>query len=214
MKDIKVIPENERQNRFILFYTLKWLWRKNNHPVDELHRIVGNRTLYDSIMAMKSVDLDDRLQSLSDKIGLPKEYFDGNKKLEFIGITERQWGDYIRLRAKRSEERDNGGGKSSELIRIEGEINSALKDIYENRSAIQSTVFRKLMYFAKYMRKDENTIESHLLEIEQKIEGLERRELNRAKKDALQKHYEVIKKHLDRLSAIMILSEWDQEKKR
>lgn len=209
MKKTTGITDEMCRNRFVLFYTLNWFWKEYGHPIGDLHGTVGNKTLYDNILAMKKISLDKHLDNLSKTTGISKEYLNGKTRLNIKGILELKWDRYMKLRA---EKRKNGTEKSIELIRLEDEIQNSLRKIKEEGYVNQSEVFSKLIYFSIYGKKKDDTIESRLLEIEQKIQKLGRHELKRAEKEAFRQHYEEIKKYLNRLSAIMILDEWDQER--
>lgn len=164
MEDIK----RYYNNRFILFYTLKWLWKKYKHPVSELYKTVfdstgkgNNRSLYDKVLKDKYSPLSsDRVKRLEEITGIDQKYFIGEQTIPCSAFIIEEWDKYISLRRKR-----NGGEKSLDLIHVEAEIIRQL--VVAEAETEVTKEFEKLVYFAKHKRRaPEKSIVSDLQEIE------------------------------------------------
>ena len=148
--------DNYLVNQFILFYTLKHLWKLNEHPVSELYKVLfpsknkigGNKTLYDNILRGQvqyetMVAHSTRLEELT---GISKHYFTGQYELSVPNLIIEDWHKSFMLRGKSETEKPN------ELKELEAKIKREIRNAKNNQSNA-SEPLRRLMYFAEYKHK-------------------------------------------------------------
>lgn len=124
------LSEQKRlQNQFILFYTLKELWKLYGNETSGLYKLLfpsnnragGNKTKYDNILRLQNVNLLSQSSSLADLTGLIDAYFTGERIL-FVGqLKQEDWSKFVQLRKKQG---TSNSAKSDELKQIEYKIKS------------------------------------------------------------------------------------------
>lgn len=204
------------KNLFILFYTLRYLWKYKERKVDDLYKklfptsrskdgnktLAGNKTLYDNILRLKDCNMLPRAKHLSEIIGISEKYFTGETKLT-THVSDENWEKYIRLRKKRG-----SGPKDAELVSVENEIKRGIKLTADNPSS-QSEPFKRLLYFAEFGSKHEDKgAEDLFREIESKIEKCYPSDLEQVQLETLEKHQRAIQEYLRHIAAVAILKRW------
>jgi len=207
---------DERQasrNLFILFYTLRLLWKLSRHRMEELYKLLfpsnsstgGNKTLFDNILNNRGANILPHAGRLAELIGISEKYFTGEYKLIVPGLTDDNWNEFIRLRKKRGE-------KESTLRQVEKRIKDNIQDAVEESSK-QSEPFKRLLYFAKHQRKRaDKTIEALFVEIESKFVECLPTVVEQADIELLKKHQEAVQRHLFHISAAITMAEWKGKK--
>lgn len=230
-KPRKYSNEQELWNkrRFILFYTLRHLWKMYKHPVDELDRMLfetkkgnGNRGVYVAILGLKDIDISYRQYEKLEKItGIPIDYLQGEK---FIRISSQEdesstWSKFMNLRQDWQKKRKDGNAtKSRDLVRTQNTIDSWIKKAVEPENLkTKSEAFQQLVYFAKNMkaRKPETVKPSAMIlsDVESAMAMCEYEVLNKASLEQLKNHYKVLYEYAKRVDAIITLKEWGGVKK-
>lgn len=207
--------EEYLQNLFIMFYTLRHLWKLNEHMVEELYKILfpskrtgkGNKTLYDKILRLeKSPSASDstRLAALT---GIGEGYFTGHYKLSVAGLTDKDWIEFIQLRRKKGTRQ-----KDIALIQAESRIKSAIKKA-KGDPLSQSETFKRLTYFSEYEHKRaDKTLEDLFREIESKIAECKLGDFKQADIELLERHQKAIQAHLYHVAAMITLKSWETQK--
>lgn len=214
------VEESALINRFIIFYTLRFLWKENNRKVNELYEKLfqsvrsgsGNKTLYDNILRLKQIDLSARAKELSSLIDINEQYIlgKGNYKLTIIGFSDsdKTWKRYIQLRQTWAASRENR--KGSELTCVEEEIKKNIRLACQKENfKTQSEVFKRLVYFATYgQKKSEKRADELFAEIERAIGECTCSNIERASAEKLEEHYKMVLEYAHRLDAILTLTKW------
>lgn len=203
------------KNQFILYYTLRYLWKLNGHTVGDLYKILfpsknaigGNKTLYDNILRGKvpyetMVAYSTKFEELT---GLSKHYFTGQYELSITDLTSEDWHRFIQYR------NSNEGTKSNEQKQIEYKIKQKIRDKKENKSP-SSEPLRRLIYFAEYKQKRaDKTLEDLFIEIERKIGECSPNDFEKADLQLLENHQRVIQGHLYNIAAIITVRKWKEK---
>ena len=87
------------RNQFILFYTLRHLWKMKKRRVNDLYKILfpsysrtgGNKTLYDRILSLKGDNLLADSKRLAELTGISETYFTGEHKLSGLKVSDDEW---------------------------------------------------------------------------------------------------------------------------
>lgn len=204
-------------NQFILFYTLRYLWKLKDHAVGELYKTLfpskkgmgGNKTLYDNILRLQvpyktMVGHSKRLEELT---GLSQNYFTGQYELSVNGLINEDWYRFIQLRKK------CGATKNSELKLMEDKIKRGIRLADSNRSSL-SEPLKRLIYFAEYgHKKADKTLEDLFREIESKIGECHPNDFEKASLQLLENHQTAIQKHLYHIAAVVTLKKWKETEK-
>lgn len=197
-------------NRFVLFYTLKWLWKKYNHPIPELYRTLfdstgkgNNRSLYDRVLHDNHSPLsDDRVKRLEEITGIDKKYFIGEQVIPCAAFVIETWDKFISLRKKRK-----GGEKTLELLQIESEIIRQLTVAEAEKNVTKD--FEKLVYFAKHKRRSpEKSIVSDIQEIEEHMNKLSSDKLAGVEASRLEEYRRALFTHYERIDALCVVNRW------
>ena len=213
------IKEKERmglQNQFILFYTLRELWKLFGNETGGLYtilfpsnnRVGGNKTKYDNILKLQNVNLLSQSSQLASLTGLSETYFTGERRLSVGHLTVEDWNKFIQCRKST---RASYGDKSKELRAIERKVKDEIRTASENPER-QSEPFRRLMYFAKYRQKRaDKTLQDKFKDIERAIDELQPTEFRQAELESLKKHQEKIQSYFQRITAVAIMLQWENE---
>lgn len=203
------------QNRFILFYTLRQLWKINKRHPGDLYRVLfpsksesgGNKTLYDNILKLHDVNLLQHSERLAELTGLSEQYFTGECPLKVGDISGSEWERFIQLR--KSENRNTK--KSDGLSLAEFEIKRKIKLASENSNA-QHEQFKRLWYFAQYGHKRiDKTLIELFEEIESKIDKCRPEDFERVDLELLENHQKKISDHLHHIAAVVTLRNWKKD---
>lgn len=209
----KMNEEQEKaylKNLFILFYTLRHLWKSKKRKVNDLYNILfpsasstgGNKTLYDNILRLKDCKMLSHAKRLSEITGINEKYFEGEYKLN-TNVSDEDWGRFIRLKTRRGSD-----SKGAELVNVENAIKSGI-NLTAKELDKQSDPFKRLAYFAEYGHKREDKkIEDLFSEIESKIEECRPFDLEHAQLELLEKHQEAIQTYLRRITAVATVRKW------
>jgi len=209
------MADKEYVNTFITFYTLRQLWKEQGHAVSELYSTIGiNRTLYDKILRMDdSVNLHPYLKRLEEITGINQRYFSGEAKLQFYGLTETTWVEFIELRKNRAK------GEESSSVRKAQSNKDALRDhreeignkiLAESKAIKQSEAFRRLAFFAEYKcKRGKENLMTTISQIEHMMESFGRNELSLLELPELESYREAVRQHLGRIEAICIYKKWE-----
>lgn len=214
---------NENQylvNRFILFYTLRLLWKENKRETDDLYATLftsrqikgNNKTLYDRILRLDdTVNLFPQTKRLAHVTGVPEKYFLGERQYKVTVSNDPNeyatWKLLIDLRQQR------GGGqkkKSQELKDTEAQIRNWILEASKDENIKQmSEVFSRLVTFAKLGKKrSEYEIDDVFSEIEAGIDKCSRQLLVGASSEQLAVHYAKLMEYVHRVKATQILKDW------
>lgn len=205
--------DNYSLNQFILFYTLRHLWKLNKHPVGGLYetlfpsknKIGGNKTLYDNILRDKApyeiiVGHAKRLEELT---GLRREYFTGERELSIPSLMKGDWYEFVMLRKK------SKTVKSDKLKELEGKIRREIHNAKKMNPSGLNEPLRLLAYFAEYQHKrEEKTLEDLFREIESKIGECHPRDFEKASLQLLEKHQSAIQEHFYHIAAVITVKKW------
>lgn len=205
--------DNYLLNQFILFYTLRHLWKLNKHPVSGLYEILfpskneigGNKTLYDNILREEApykiiVGHAKRLEMLT---GLKKECFTGERGLSIPSLINEDWYEFVMLRKK------SKTVKSDTLKELEGKIKREIHNAKKMNPSALNEPLRLLIYFAEYKHKrEEKTLEDLFREIESKIGECHPRDFEKASLQLLEKHQRAIQEHLYHIAAVITINKW------
>lgn len=213
------LSEQKRlQNQFILFYTLKELWKLYGNETSGLYKLLfpsnnragGNKTKYDNILRLQNVNLLSQSSSLADLTGLIDAYFTGERIL-FVGqLKQEDWSKFVQLRKKQG---TSNSAKSDELKQIEYKIKSEIRRVHI-RPDNQTDTLRRLMYFAQYGKKRaDKTLQDKFMGIESAINELLPSEFRQADLEVLKAHQERIQKHLQHITAALTMLQWEKEQK-
>lgn len=215
------IKEKERmglQNQFILFYTLRELWKLYGNETGGLYKILfpsknqvgGNKTKYDNILKLQDVNLLSQSSNLADLTGLSEQYFTGERRLLIGQVTLDDWNKFIQLRKKQGK---SGGEKPGELRQIERKIKDEIKNAMEWPDK-QNATLKKLMYFAQYGKKQATrNLQDKFKEIENVINELQPGEFRQADLEVLKAHQIKIQNHLQRIMAALTMQQWEEEQR-
>lgn len=205
------------RNQFILFYTLRHLWKMKKRRVNDLYKILfpsysrigGNKTLYDRILSLKGDNLLADSKRLAELTGISETYFTGEHKLSGLKVSDDEWKKFIDLRKEKGD-----SPKSADLVQIEDTIKRAISLTVDDKSN-QSEPFKRLLYFAEYGHKrvDKNLIDL-FGEIESKISECKPEEFKAVDLELLKEHQKRIQTHLYHIAAVVTLREWEQERNR
>lgn len=207
--------DNYLLNQFILFYTLRHLWKLNEHPVGELYKLLfpsknaigGNKTLYDNILQgnVKYEIMVGHANRLEELTGLGRNYFSGEYGLSIPSLINEDWYKFALLRKK------SRAGKSDELKVLEGKIKRGIYNAKANQSDL-SEPLRRLVYFAEYKHKRvDKTLEDLFTEIESKISECNPNDFEKASLQLLEKHQRTVQEHLYHIAAIVTIRKWKQD---
>lgn len=196
-------------NRFILFYALRWYWKKYKHPISELHKTLfdskgtgTNRSLFDRVLRDPHLDMTDRAARLEEITGIDKKYFIGEQVIPCNGFNLDEWDKYIGLRI-----RERGQEKSLELSALEMELDRQLTVAMKESN--QTNDFNKLIYFASHKRREpKKSIANSIQEIEFLMEQLNYNMLASADVSVLERYKSILYKHYERIDALCVLSNW------
>lgn len=197
-------------NRFIMFYTLRFLWKCYKNPVPELHSIMfsgGNvtegRTSYNKMLKIDTYVKDAVAKKCEDTTGVDQRYFTGERPMVVADLSLNTWWRFVELWNNRKDD------ERQEFIKLESEIHEKLRKASVADLAKQQEVFRVLAYFAKNKsKKSTHTTLERLTKLEKQIEEFTKRELELVDKDRLEAHRQVLREYTDRITAISILNGW------
>lgn len=202
------------RNQFILFYTLRHLWKMKKRRVNDLYKILfpsysrtgGNKTLYDRILSLRGDNLLADSKRLAELTRISETYFTGEHKLSGLKVSDDEWKKFIDLRQEKG-----SGPKNADLVQIEDTIKTAISLTVDDKSN-QSEPFKRLLYFAEYGHKrvDKNLIDL-FGEIESKISECKPEEFKTVDLELLKEHQAKIHTHLFHIAAVVTLREWEQE---
>ena len=201
---------DEQQNRFITYYIIKQLWLKQKKSVDELYitlfptkRDGGNKTLYDEILRLEPVDLEKRVDipSLYQKTGLSAQYWKGNKPLELQDIIETDWKQLISLRRNRG-----SGSKSSTQKSLENKIKEKISFAYCNESKCSYALQLIIHYIITGEKREDDTCVNRIYNVMSLISEFDRRELETADPELIEKYDKGLSEHYACIKAINILN--------
>lgn len=196
-------------NRFMFFYTLRWLWKRYGHPAPELYSVLvnGNRTLYSRLLRQELVCLDDRVKSMSQLTGVSEKHFTGRQQLLIGNLTAYDWEDFF------SHYRKNFRSAESKAAaaKIEKQLEAAV-----SKPHLQNNTFQTLNYFALNQSKKgvENLVQTTLLDSIRSIDNISRRDMSTLDLDMLKQARESLSKNLKHIDAIITLMEWENGKNR
>lgn len=197
-------------NRFIVFYTLRFLWKLYKNPVPELHKIMfsgGNvtegRTAYSKMLKLDTYVKDSTAERLEKITGVDRRYFTGERTLVVADLSLSTWWRFVELWNYREET------QNQEFIKIEGEIQERIRRAGKADLLKQQEAFRVLAYFAQNKAKKmaHTTMES-IAKVEDLIKGFTRRELEQVDAEKLDEHRALIREYMERLYAISLLKKW------
>lgn len=206
-------------NRFIFFYTLRFLWKENNHPVSELYEKIfpgkqgktGNKTLYDKILRLEDVDLAAKAKGFCALTDIAEEYFLGiqNYQLPIRGFMDGDtvWKKYIKLRHEWAMKRE---GKSADLLQVEGEIARQIRCACQPQNLnSQREPFKRLVYFAQNGQKRPEKLSVELVaEVEKAVQACMRNSLAQLSVEELDAHYKILLEYAHRVDAMLTIKKW------
>lgn len=204
------------KNLFILFYTLRHLWKYKKRKIDDLYKELfpssgykgGNKTLYDNILRLKDCNMLSRAKRLSELTGISEKYFTGEYKL-ITKVSDEDWQKFIRLKIGRG-----SNPKGVQLITIENKVKSEINLTADDPSS-QSEPFKRLAYFAEYGHKREDKkVDDLFREIESRILECRPYDLEQAQLELLEKHQEAIQTYLRHIAAVVTVRKWKEGQKR
>lgn len=217
------------KRRFMLFYTLRFLWKMYKHPVVELDRMLfetkkgnGNRGVYVAILGLKDIDITYRQYEKLEKItGVPIDYLQGEKFIKISGQEDEliTWSKFIKLRQEWQEKRKKENAtKPRDLVKTQNIIDRWITEAAKPKNLkTKSETFQQLVYFAKNTkaRKAETVRSSDMIlsDVESAIAMCEYEVLNKASLEQLKNHYKVLYEYAKRVDAIITLKEWGGVKK-
>lgn len=206
-------------NKFILFYTLRWLWKYYKHSVPELYEALEscgvNRTMYDRILRMEVVNTEKAAGAFERITGLESDYWRGIDQLRMANITRSDWEQYIEAREKRkdAEKQIEKSVDTADAEEAEKTLDVAKADVKKWEAILddkfrkclmqggkQHSSFRIINYFAQHGQREApvsiSTKIDGILEaigkLEQKdIMGLSNEKL-RNYKDTLAQHWKLV----------------------
>ena len=197
-------------NRFIVFYTLRCLWKLYKNKVKELYptlfasgRIENGKTAFENIMrAGNSID-DHIVERLEETVGIGARFFSGDMKLSIPGMDIQQWTEFVYL-WNLKETRDERYYR-----KLRRQIADKIKEA--SASEEQGENFNRLLFFAQNgCKKSENDIFNRLAEMEKMMSGIKKQEILRMLDDKrLREHRDLVQKYLHRINAVCMLKEWE-----
>lgn len=190
-------------NRFIIFYTLKYVWKQKQDRVSTMHEALGtNRTMVDNIIALKEVELiqNQRAMAFQKLTDIDAGYWDGEKQLIVPGIQKTEWVKFIELKQNRNL---NDRTQESEARRsIESKIENAIK---MERSQMSGALV-KLIFFAENKRKQSTLdVENNIQVIRRMMAANQWRELAKLDKDRLEEYRVALKEQYELVSAVSVI---------
>jgi len=212
-KKERVNINSDLENLFILFYTLKYLWKLSEHPVNELYRILfpskrqskigGNKTLYDDILRLKDVKAQRYSKQLAELTGMSERYFTGESRLAVGSLLYDDWICFIRHRRKAATT-----SRGADLKQIEGKIKRGIREARDNRPN-SSGPFGRLVYFAEHKAKQTDITLADLFgEIERRIRRCSPHDFEMADLELLENHQKVVQEYLYRIAAFVTIKQW------
>lgn len=206
------------RNQFILFYTLKELWKLYGNETSGLYKLLfpsnnqagGNKTKYDNILRLQDVNLLSQSSSLAEMTGLSEKYFTGERGLQVGNLILDDWKKFIQLRKK---QRRNESAKLEELKQIEQKVKDGIRTAHMQPEK-QNDPLRRLMYFAQYGKKRaDKSLQDKFRGIESAIDELHPLEFRQADVAALEAHQKNVNKYLQHITAALTMRQWEEEQK-
>jgi len=215
---IKINEQSSLRNQFILFYTLRELWKLYGNETGGLYKVLfpsknqagGNKTKYDNILKLQDVNLLSQSSNLADLTGLSEQHFTGERMLQVGQLPLDDWKKFIQLRKSQGV---SGGEKSLDLRQTERKIKDEIRNATEWPDK-QNATLKKLMYFAQYGKKQANrNLQDKFKEIENVINELQPGEFRQADLEVLKAHQIKIQNHLQRIMAALTMQQWEKEQR-
>ncbi|MFV0239801.1 MAG: hypothetical protein ACK5H4_07140 [Lacrimispora sphenoides] len=212
------ILNEKHKNRFIIYYTLKWIWKEkmkcsNNLRMNDLYFKIfptkkgnGNRTLYNRLLKCSDSDLDldlnieDEIKRLSDITGLSADFFSGKREFPISGLPRADWEKYIRLRSKHP--------KSEDRKIMEKRINEALKEVAKDKNKHNNSkaVNDIISYIMDGHKRTTDAFIDRINQMTGLMSEFTRKELDNADPEIIEKYLAELKKHYDCIEGINVLN--------
>lgn len=198
-------------NRFITFYTLRFLWKFNNNRMPELHhllfakgRVEDGRSIYNKMLKQDTYVRESRAKECEEITGINYRYFTGEQGITVYGLPMKTWWRFIELWNARNSDKER-----NEFAVLEGEIHEKLRKAGGGDLSHQQPAFRNMAHFARSKcKRTAKNIENELEDIEKIIQGLRKEELEIVDNRKLESYRIALKEHLERVTAIHVLNGW------
>lgn len=216
--EVKIEERGPLKNQFILFYTLRELWKLCGKEMSGLYKLLfpsknqagGNKTKYDNILRLQDVNLSSESKRLEDLTGLSEVYIIGERSFVVGQLGQDEWSRFIYLRKRY---RKSDAGKSDELKQIEQKIKREIKGIHMDPGK-QNNVIKKLLHFAQYGKKEaDKTLQDKFKGIEGAISEVHPLEFQQTDLEALKAHQEKVQRYLQHITAALTMQQWEKEQK-
>lgn len=200
-------------HRFIVFYTLRLLWRKYNNAVPELHKLLfegGNikqgRTKFERLLRDDTDLKPEDATRLGKLVGINQDFFTGRMKLSVPDLSTEVW---VQLAYYYYSHDDS---TPDEVKKLKEKVETAIVAAITNGVSEQADNFGRLAFFAKNRCKlTELMVTNRFSEIEKKIYDLKySRELQTISIDRLCEHRDIVRQYLSRIDALCTLKEWEE----
>ena len=196
-------------NKFILFYSLKYLWKYYGHSVPELYdtmKICGvNKTMFERVLRLDIVDTEKNAKSYRELTGLEADYWMGIEQLKTGTLNRIDWEEFIKAREARSRQRKKGAVSADTinmLRRLEAKVDRELEDCLCSLDR-QHTSFKTIELFARNMRKGQTiTISARIDGIISDMENIGKKELMGLSNEKLKEYITKLQRYVKIADAV------------
>lgn len=197
-------------HRFIVFYTMRCLWKLYKNKVPELYsalfadgKIERGKTAFEQMLRPDEKIEDQVAERLEDIVGINDKFFTGNMALSIPGMEMHQWIEFVCLWNSTKSTSDK------KYRKMRDQIVSKIKEA--SISDEQGENFKRLLFFSKNRcKKIEHDICNRFAEIEKMISDVGAQDvLGMLDDDRLRQHRDLVHKYLLRINAVCVLKEWE-----
>ena len=188
-------------NRFIIFYTMKCVWKLKQDSISTMYEALDtNRSMFDNVIALKNVEVYEKAKHFQKLTDIDVDYWEGIKQLVIPDIPYTEWVEYIRLR------KNKNPNDSTQLSATRQNIESKIKTASEKELSQMSGAFVKLLFFAENKRKRSTLdVENNIQAICRMMRANQWRELAKLDKDSLDAYRVALREQYELVSAVSVI---------